>query len=300
MRNGRLSWAEYRPILEQLTGELHESCLDNSLPQFLSPEQAWLSPKGHLQLIETSYAAACNPQTCPDAIDDQRQAIALLAEAAALVLEGKPRPRGFPAREIEAPIPLHARKILDGLLPRAGSLRDEPRYQQVSEFQADLKATEQRPMEVSPWLRAKHLMAHGAYALFCLAPIAVMLKSASTPATWQSVAAVFIGAAVLLAPAFLVRGGISYYVAGIAIVLENGRRASRLRCLARAVVAWGVVAILGLFAWVGVSYLSFVPWSNWTVPALALALLCGYAYLMLHSPSRALHDHALGTCLVPK
>jgi hypothetical protein len=125
-------------------------------------------------------------------------------------------------------------------------------------------------------------------------------EPATGPEVWQFFASVMIGAAVLLAPAYLLRGGVSYYGAGIAIVLEDGRQASRLRCLARALVAWGVVASLGLFVRGGVSYLTFIPWSNWTIPALAVALLGGYVYLMLRSPSRAPHDYLLGTCLVPK
>jgi hypothetical protein len=271
----------------------------------LSLEQVWLSPKGQLQLLETYCTSTCNQQICLNASSDQGRAMALLAETAALALEGKPRPSGCPAREIQAPIALHARKLLDALLLRGEPLPDQPRYRQINEFQADLKATEQQPMEVSPWVRAKQLMGQGAYILFCLAPIAIMLEQfhdepATGPEVWQSFAAVLIGAAVLLVPTYLVPGGVSYYAAGIAIALEDGRRASRLRCLARALVAWGVVAILGLFAWGVVSYLTFIPWRHWTMPASAVAVLGGYVYLMLRSPSRAPHDYYLGTCLVPK
>ncbi|MGO9107753.1 MAG: protein kinase domain-containing protein [Thermoguttaceae bacterium] len=301
VRNGRLSWAEFRPILEHLTDELHESCLDNSLPQSLSLEQLWLSPKGQVQLLETSNAAVCEPQTCLDATNDQRRAMALLAAAAALALEGKPRPSGCPAREIQAPIPLHARKLLNGLLLKGETLPGRPCYQRVDEFKTDLKATEQRPREVSPWLRAKDLMGHTAYALFCLVPIIIMSAysldpGATASGAWQFIA--MIEVPVLLAPAYLVPGGLSYF--GIAIVLKDGRRASRLRCLARALAAWGFVAVLGLVAWVGVWYLSFLPWRTWTMPGLAVALFGGYVYLILRFPSRAPHDYLVGTRLVPK
>src|SRR5579884_776086 len=303
-QNGRLSWAEFRPILEQLTDELVEACSDNSLPQSLSPEQVWLSPKGRVQLLETSYAAVCDPPTRPDATSDHRRAMALLADAATLALEGKPREIGNPARKIQAPLPLHARKLLDGLSLAEATPPDQPRYQRVNEFQADLKATAQQPMEVTPWACAKLLMGQGLYVLFCVPIVGMLLPFSDEPATgsvaWQIFAAVLIGAALVLAPAYLVRGGLGYYAAGIAIVLEDGRRAPRWRCLSRAVAAWGVVAILGLFVWWGVSYLTFVPWRNWTIPALAGALLCGYAYRMFRSPSRAPHDYLVGTCLVPK
>ncbi len=305
MRNGRLSWAEFRPILEQLTDELVESCSDHSLPQSLSLEQVWLSSKGRVQLLETSYAAVGDPQTSLDATNDHRRALAFLAEGATLALEGKPLPIGNPPREIQAPLPLHARKLLDGLCLAEETPPVQPRYQRVNEFQGHLKATAQQPVEVSRWACAKVLIGQGLYLLFCVAPIVAMLlhfpdQRAIGSKAWQIFAVVLIGAAFVLAPAYLVPGGVGYYASGITIVLEDGRRAPRWRCLARALVAWGVVAILGLFVWGGVSYLTFIPWRNWTIPILAVALLNGYAYLMFRSPSRAPHDYLLGTCLVPK
>jgi hypothetical protein len=288
-----------------LTEELVESCSDPSLPQSLSLEQVWLSPKGRVQLLETSYTAVGDPQTGLDAPNDQRRAMVLLAEVAALALEGKPRPIGDPAKEIQAPLPLHSRKLLDGLCRADVTLPDQPRYQRVNEFQRDLKATAQQPMEVSPWACAKPLMGQGLYVLFCVGPIvAMLLHFPDEPATgsesWQIFTAVMIAAAFVLVPAYLVPGGVGYYAAGIAIVLEDGRPPPRSRCVARALVAWGAVAIVGLFAWGGVSYLTFIPYRNWTIPALTVALLSGYAYQMFRSPSRAPHDYLLGTCLVPK
>jgi hypothetical protein len=303
-QNGRLTWAEFRPLLEQLTDELVEAYSDHSLPQSLSPQQVWLSPKGRVQLLETSYAAVGDPQTELDTTNDQRRAMALLAEAATMALEGKPRAIGNPAREIQVPLPLHARKLLDRLCLTELTPPDQPHYQRVNEFQGDLKATAQQPMEVSPWACVRLLMGQGLYVLFCAPIVAMLLPFSDEPATgsvaWQIVAAVMIGAAFVLAPAYLVRGGVGYYAAGIAIVLENGHRAPRWRCLARALAAWGAVALLGLFVWGGVSYLAFIPWRSWTIPALAVALVGGYAYLMFRSPSRAPHDYLLGTCLVPK
>jgi hypothetical protein len=288
-RNGRLSWPEFRPILEQLTEELSESCSDSSLPRSLSVEQVWLSSKGQLQLLETSYAADHTPRTSLDATSAPHRAMALLAESSALALEGKPG--GSPSRTIAAPIPLHARSLLDGFL-----LEEKP----LLEFQSDLKAIEQRPVEVTTWARANQLLAHGTLALFCVLPIAGMLRDLHDHgrADWHVVLALGIAAAVLLAPAYVVRGGWSF--SRIAIVQPDGRPASRLRCLARALTAWGAFALVWLSAWVGDSYLTFIPWRVWTIPLMAVALLGGYVYLMLRSPSRAPHDHLVGTYLVPK
>ncbi len=147
-------------------------------------------------------------------------------------------------------------------------------------------------------------MGQAAYALICLVTIVITLslkrKSATGLEPWDLIAAVLIGAACVLAPACLLRGGISYLIAGIVIVLGDGRRASRLRCLARALAAWGVVIALGLGTWAGVEYLNFVPLRQLTIPLLAVALLAMYAYLIMRSPSRAPHDHLVRTFLVPK
>src|SRR5262249_9356187 len=60
--------------------------------------------------------------------------------------------------------------------------------------------------------------------------------------------------------ACLLRGGISYRFAGIALVRNNGRPAWRLQCLLRALLVWAPVA--GLFAlsvWLDLRFWSFWP-----------------------------------------
>ncbi len=45
-------WADARPVLEQLTGELIEGEKEGSCPRILSAEQIWIEPTGRVQLLD--------------------------------------------------------------------------------------------------------------------------------------------------------------------------------------------------------------------------------------------------------
>src|SRR5262249_51659458 len=83
--------------------------------------------------------------------DPQARALALLRQVAGLTLEGRPRPDGQPPHSIRAPVPLHARKVLDCLLGV-----QEP-YDQVQQLQAELAATRNRPAASPRRHRAAYL-----------------------------------------------------------------------------------------------------------------------------------------------
>jgi hypothetical protein len=110
--------------------------------------------------------------------------------------------------------------------------------------------------------------------------------------------------------AFLARGGISYRLAGIALVRGDGRRASRLQCAWRAFLVWApLTGLLMLSFWLEARY-----WSLWrpdssprwlfslasAVWYAALLLLAGYVLLALWRPARTLHDRLSGVYLVPR
>jgi hypothetical protein len=147
---GRLSWAEARPMLEQLTDELGSACRDGTLPETLDEEQVWIQPSGHLQmldmnpqrLLETHVAAAGDPE---------QRAAAFLGRVAALLLEGRARPDGTKPQPLQAPVPEYASRIVNRLL------LGEP-VTSVTEGQEAFAATRDRATEINaPW-RAAHLM----------------------------------------------------------------------------------------------------------------------------------------------
>ncbi len=110
--------------------------------------------------------------------------------------------------------------------------------------------------------------------------------------------------------AFLARGGLSYRLAGIALVRGDGRPASRLQCAWRALLVWvPPTALLVLSLWLEERY-----WSLWQPDAsptwllslasavwyAALLLLACYVILALWRPARTLHDRLSSVYLVPR
>jgi len=125
---------------------------------------------------------------------------------------------------------------------------------------------------------------------------------------------VAVGAAVVIAVpplfwvlwAFAVRGGLSFRVAGLALVGADGRPAPRWRCAWRALLVYApavvlLLAAIGLDVWdrSAPGARAWVPWASslcWWSPAV---LYAAYAALLLRDPGRAPHDRLAGTWLVP-
>jgi hypothetical protein len=97
-----------------------------------------------------------------------------------------------------------------------------------------------------------------------------------------------------LIAALLFRGGLVLLIAGVTFVRKDGQRASRLRLLWRAIVAWSPV----LLAFV-LSILAISKQLNWG-PWLALALPILLAVLSIALPKRGLQDRLAGTWPVPR
>jgi hypothetical protein len=123
-------------------------------------------------------------------------------------------------------------------------------------------------------------------------------------------AAIVIWPALWVVWAFLARGGISYRLAGIALLRGDGRPATRLQCAWRAFLVWApLTGLLVLSFWLEERY-----WSLWqpdssprwlfslasAVWHAALLLLAGYVLLALWRPVRTLHDRLSGVYLVPR
>jgi hypothetical protein len=102
----RLSWADTLHLLEQLAGELEAASQDGTLPAKLSPEQLWIQPGGQLLLLD---APLRTPTPTESPLD-------LLRQTAALCLEGRVRPPALLAAPVQAPIPVHASKLLADLM----------------------------------------------------------------------------------------------------------------------------------------------------------------------------------------
>jgi hypothetical protein len=110
------------------------------------------------------------------------------------------------------------------------------------------------------------------------------------------------------ASAFIFRGGLSYWIMGLALVRCDGRPALRIQCAWRAMLVWVPPAVLAVASvWLDYWYLragagaspwlltgSSVAW--WT----AACLIPLYVALALLFPKRSLHDVLAGTYVVPR
>ena len=112
--------------------------------------------------------------------------------------------------------------------------------------------------------------------------------------------------------AFVARGGLSYRLAGVALVRSDGRKAGRFQCAWRTLLLWVPLAMLlalssgeEVLFWTSwqfeepyantwLLWLAWLLW--WSVPT----LLAGYLILSLWSPARSLLDRLVGTYLVPR
>ena len=112
--------------------------------------------------------------------------------------------------------------------------------------------------------------------------------------------------------AFALRGGLTFRLAGIALLRFNGRKALRIQCALRALLVWAPVAALLAFslwldgiwlaAWLRANlyHYEWAYWLSWASWSLALLLLPLYVGLALWLPNRSLHDRLAGTYLIPQ
>jgi hypothetical protein len=303
-----LSWADARPILEQIAEELAAACRDGTLPPDLTPDSIWLPVHGHVQLLDATMGGLDTraPETAEG--DAASRAMTLLQEVAILALEGLRRPVGSPPRGIRAPVPLHARPILDRLLGVT-----EP-YPSLDAFLQDLESTRDRPAEIHRPLRFVHmglfLAEFGAKVLLSLAGLTVVrvLLQLRTH-TWDEVVfprslKVWELAIAILVPwtawAFFTRGGYGLDFLGIALARPSGRPVSRFTYAWREACVWIPIILWAVLH--DVFEAEGVP-SRWVNPAtfvligLTPLLYAAHAILV---PGRLFQDRLAGTHLVPK
>ena len=150
--------------------------------------------------------------------------------------------RWFPAawgRRIQAAVPEHAGLILE----RLAGVRTP--FESLETLCSELDAAASRPTEISLVRRGIHL---GIQAFFLLPGLTLMFLLSSTILRpylfpWDLAMLVAIPAGWVLW-AFLSRGGLSLPLAGIALVRNDGRGASRLACGWRAFLVWAAPTLL--------------------------------------------------------
>lgn len=298
-----LPWSDVLSLLTDLAEELEAARGDGTFPPRLSAEHVWIQDNGRVQIVDpldwTDEApgriesAGAEPRG-PD--PEELKALAFLRDVARMSLEGgraARRPAAV-ADRIRAAVPERAGVILE----RLAGVR--PPYPSLAALRAELVAAAERPTEVGVSRR----MAQLAIQAFLLSPGLLVIMALSCPKLRPGVFPwdlQFVIAVPLLwaAWAILMRGGLSYPLAGLSLVRADGRVASRLACGLRACLVWGPPLVL----FVGGRYLQrrspdavMLEWSLWIAGVL---LLVGYVPLALWLPSRGPHDRLSGTVVVP-
>jgi hypothetical protein len=297
---GVLPWSDVLPLLRQLTDELVAACADATLPSALALAQVWVEQDGRVQLTDSVLTdPSLDAETAATGAEQER-ALAFLHQVARLALEGQGTQGPSPRVPIRAPVPLHARPVLDRL---AGV---QPPYEDVRQVQADLTAIQGRPAEITPARWAAHVALQG--LLLVLVVVAFYLGVALVAGRlvdWLSwnvaiLAGGSLWPALWVASAIHFRAGWTFSILGTAVVRADGQPASRLRCAARALVVW--LPLLGFLIWKHARAESLSDFqeswrTSWSGVTLILFL---YLVLALVFRARGLQDRLAGTFLVPR
>jgi hypothetical protein len=118
-----------------LAGELAAACADGTLPGSLSADHVWVQPDGQAQLADIALTERSPSAPDRSGETDQRRALALLREVAAVALEGRPRRPQDPPAPAQAALPEHARQVVRRLMGISEG------YETAQQFQADLART---------------------------------------------------------------------------------------------------------------------------------------------------------------
>ncbi|MDR3622384.1 MAG: protein kinase [Paludisphaera borealis] len=312
VQTGGLPWADVLSLLTDLAEEVEAARGDGTFPPRLSVEHVWIQDDGRVQIIDPldwddapdREAAA---EAAPHGVDrDERKALVFLRDVARLSLEGGRTSRRFARkddasehvdstpRRIRAAVPERAAVILE----RLAGVR--PPYASLAALRADLAAAADRPAEVG----AARRMVQLAIQAFLLSPGLLVITALSCPKLRPGVIPWDLQL-VIAAPllwvlwAILMRGGLSFPLAGLSVVGGDGRVANRLTCGLRALLVWAPA--VGVFA--GSRYLQYrspdavmLAWSSWIAGVL---LLIVFVMTALWLPSRGPHDRLSGTVVVP-
>lgn len=303
--SGGLPWRVVLPILTELAEELEAARGDGTFPGHPSVDDVWVQDDGRAQLVDPLDWCRRGPaDDAPSSGDEEQRAFEFLGDVARLALEGDRTHRrltlaGWGPRDrsddrIRGAVPERAGVMLDRL---TGHRQPYPR---LVHLRSDLLDAAERPTEVRAGRRALQLLIQA----FLMSPLLLLLVGLSCPELdpdlipWDAEIMAAIPAA-WTAWAFLARGGLSYPLAGLALVGTDGRTARRADCALRAMIAWSVpVGLLLLSEWVQDQTPDAVAsaWTLWLAGVLALAACAAIGLLF---PGRGPHDRLSGTTIVP-
>lgn len=148
-----LTWSQVRPLLVQWCDELMMANKDGSSVTIERLEQLWIDRRGRLVLLEPEVAELLSGESqlrdVAASVSDPASSDPMqwTADWLRLALQGAaahtPNESREPAAVIPGVVPMHARRMLDGVVKRS------PGYQSVEELAEDLARHESRPVRVT-------------------------------------------------------------------------------------------------------------------------------------------------------
>jgi hypothetical protein len=151
--HGKMPWAAFQPLLQQLAEELNCAAADGTMPAPLSVDLAWVREDGGVVLLDTLLTGPPVRDESESAEQSaEKRALRLLGAVAILALEGRPvRPTDLPPA-VNEPLPLKVAGIIHGLL-RADQTRLD-----LNSFDRCLRALRNEATQVRRWSRLGQLL----------------------------------------------------------------------------------------------------------------------------------------------
>lgn len=251
-----------------------------------------------------AYGKIARPEQVRRTVDDASLRPAVLD--AARTLPGQPGAAKLRGRLETALAPGRLPDTIDALTARVEALTAD-----AAEHRRRLSTPEQAVLDwVAPQLEFGEpdlKDPHFHFLVMADAEITAATNPAAAPPTDDGEKWVFpvSAAVVVLVPvgwagfAFLFRGGIAMWLAGITLVTADGRRAGRWRCAGRELLVWlPLTAVLLLTLWVQFAHPQFVLVRT-VLWLFGVSLIPLYVVIALRDPARGPHDRLAGTYLVP-
>jgi eukaryotic-like serine/threonine-protein kinase len=268
-------WATMRHRLHDLATELLQGTRDGSLPEFVSLDHVWITPKGPTILLDAPWPLVDSPApTIP--IGDLSGQQRFLHEVA--------------ARTDGSRLPLHAAPVVRNLA--------QGRFEKLSFLTGTLRGLLDRPAGIPPALRAASV-----FMLPLFTWVLVYLgkyhggEGETVAGPWLDrllipALGVLVAIAILQLPSLLFRSTASLAIFRLAVVDVHGARASRVRLLVRWALVW-VPLFLLLFAAAQLP----LPLARVVSPTILL-LWTAVAMHTARHPHRGCHDLLAGTRVV--
>lgn len=338
-QEGPLTWTDARPILEQIIEELEEAEREATIPKNLGLDHLWIQANGRVQILDFPIQRTDGESPVAPS-KDSSAGLEVVCAAATILLEGQPRSIPGPGGSIRAPLPQHARDILDPLVNGTTSFRTPGELREAFEGTRTLPTQVDRAHRIGHLVMLIPLMVLPLFLASLFFPVLTVLKMegvrelskqaleaqgeerlrlehvvAGVREDIQSsiagiVPATLVASVILpviwILWAMIWRGGFTWSLMGLMLVDQLGRPAPRWRCGLRALLIWlPIAAVFALLPWCpphrpSSPTLEGFLTAYFVVLSAVFGILLIYLGVSLWKPGRSVFDRLAGIHVVPR